>query len=98
MTLIRWQQPKSFIEPDFANIQRHFERFFGELDGGRQAGAESGAFIPRVDVSEDDKNVYLHAELPGLTAEDVKVTVTEGVLSIRGEKNRSEKHTGKNFI
>lgn len=62
--------------------------FFGrDLFGpvGR-AGAE---WNPRCDVTEKDDAIVIHAELPGVAAKDMEMTVREGVLTIRGEK-RSE--------
>ena len=42
-------------------------------------------------VSEDDKNVYVEAELPGLTPEDVEVTFDKGVLWVKGEAGEEDK-------
>lgn len=53
---------------------------------------EYGSFAPRIDIYEDEKQVYLHAELPGVKKEDVKITINEdNLLTIRGEKRREEK-------
>ena len=44
-------------------------------------------FMPRVDISRDDQNIYLEMELSGLTREDIKISVTdERQLIIKGEK------------
>lgn len=55
---------------------------------------EYGSFAPKVDISEDKDKVYIHAELPGIKKDDVKVTISdENVLMIKGEKkntNRTE--------
>lgn len=45
---------------------------------------------PRCDVTEDEANVIVHAELPGVDPKDIEVSVTDSTLTIRGEK-RSEK-------
>lgn len=44
---------------------------------------------PRCDVTEQDGEVLVHAELPGVKVEDMDVSIREGVLTIKGEK-RSE--------
>lgn len=46
-------------------------------------------------VSEDDKNVYVEASVPGLDPKEVDVTFSKGVLTIKGEKKEEEK--GKTF-
>jgi len=56
-----------------------------ELEKG--VNFEMGAFKPRVDISEDSENFYLIAELPGMSKEDVKITINEeNMLIIKGEK------------
>ncbi len=50
------------------------------------------ATIPNgLSVSEDDKNVYVEAAMPGLKSEDVEVSFKNGTLWIRGEKQEEEK-------
>ena len=92
MRLVRWQ-PFQELEP-VSNLMR---RFFEDSNNGFPT-FEIGNFVPSIDMSEDDKNVTVHAELPGLDKENVKITVTEdNVLTIRGEKKREEKVEGKNY-
>jgi len=43
------------------------------------------------DISEDTNNIYVHAELPGMSRMNVKVTVTDDILTIRGEKSMKRK-------
>lgn len=46
-------------------------------------------------VSEDDKNVYVEAQVPGVDADKIEVTYDKGVLWIRGQQEQEEK--GKKF-
>lgn len=46
-------------------------------------------------VSDDEKNVYIEAAIPGLDPKDVEVTFDKGILTIRGEKREEEK--GKRY-
>ena len=53
---------------------------------------EYGGFAPKIDIFEDDKKVYVEAELPGIKKEEVKVKInSDGVLNISGEKKRCDK-------
>jgi HSP20 family protein len=71
----------------FEDVQRGGVRF------------EVGDFTPRVDISDDEKQLTISAELPGITKQDVKITVNEDrILTLRGEKRREEKHEDKNFM
>ena len=54
------------------------------------------AWQPAVDVSEDKESVRIVAELPGVKPEDVKLSLENFVLTIRGEKKQeTEEHTGR---
>ncbi|MCS6807912.1 MAG: Hsp20/alpha crystallin family protein [Bacteroidota bacterium] len=56
-------------------------------------------FAPRVDIAEDANNMYLHVELPGMSKEDVSLTVSDDrVLTIKGERKNEHKDEGKNYI
>lgn len=52
---------------------------------------------PQVDISEDDKEYMVKADLPEIKKEDVKVTVENGVLSISGERKSEKEETKKKF-
>jgi HSP20 family protein len=65
---------------------------------GRSAAGR--ALSPSVDVSEDDGNYIVTAELPGTKREDVTVELEDDVLTIRGEKRneREEKKEKRRFV
>ncbi len=52
----------------------------------RRLANQAPAFAPPVDIVETDKGYELAADLPGLTADDVDITIEDGVLSISGER------------
>ncbi|SDJ06984.1 Hsp20/alpha crystallin family protein [Aliiruegeria lutimaris] len=55
------------------------------------------ALSPAVDLCETDGGYEMTAELPGLDAENVEVKLSNGMLTVRGEKHEEEKSEGKNF-
>lgn len=52
---------------------------------------------PAVDLSEDDKAYKITAELPGLDAKDVDVSVSDGRLVLKGEKRQEKEEKDKNY-
>jgi HSP20 family protein len=56
-----------------------------------------GKWSPAVDVSENEKELTVRAELPGIEPKDLDITVTGNQLVISGEKRESTEHNGKNF-
>jgi HSP20 family protein len=59
----------------------------------------SSMIVPafKVDISEDDKAIFIEADMPGIKKEDVKVSLDDGVLFIRGERSQSEEEKKKGY-
>lgn len=63
------------------NIDRNLN-WFDEADYCSHAN-----FVPKIDISEDENNIIISAEVPGIAKEDIEVKVNdENVLVIKGEK------------
>ena len=54
-------------------------------------------WAPLVDISEDDKEYLIKAELPEVKKEDVKVTAEQGTLTIMGERKFEKEEKGKKY-
>ena len=54
-------------------------------------------WAPLVDISEDDKEYLIKAELPEVKKEDVKVTAEAGTLTITGERKFEKEENGKKY-
>jgi HSP20 family protein len=70
-------------------IDRLFEAPLAEL--ARTSQLFSG-WQPALDMSEDNDNLYVRVELPGMKKEEINVSVHDGSLSISGERKHDEKH------
>jgi len=65
--------------------------------GGKGELLTVAEWSPRVDISEDDKEIIVKAELPEMKKEDVKVTVDQGVLTISGERKLEKEEKNKKY-
>ena len=72
-------------------MDRMFNRFFGELRPMEVVGSSV------VDISEDDEHIYVNTELPGMTREDVELTIENGLLTISGEKKEHAEEQKENY-
>ena len=84
------------MEQYFNNMQREMDRLFSPLMVRMQSGLGEAEtfmrkFMPAVNVSEDEKQIIVKAELPGLEAKDVEVSVADDRLTIEGEKKFEKK-------
>jgi HSP20 family protein len=77
----------SRLRDDMDRIFEDWPRFLG-----RRPGEEGlrGAWMPAVDIRESKDAIEVKAELPGIDARDVDVSVQENMLTIRGERRREE--------
>jgi len=77
------------------------DRVLRSLRLGRGAEGQQSLVVadwaPSVDISEDDKDYLIKAELPEVKREDVKVTVENGVVSIRGERKFEKEEKTKKY-
>jgi HSP20 family protein len=79
-------------------MDRLFENFFREsLSAWQWPFSDAGAWMPAVDVAENDREVTVRAELPGIEPKDLNVSVSGNQLIISGEKKQSEERTGKDY-
>ncbi len=59
---------------------------------------ENLTITPSINLVEDKDSVKIEAEMPGLGEEDIKVSVGDGILTIKGEKTVSSKNENKNYL
>ncbi len=55
---------------------------------------EERNWMPNIDISETDEAFFLRAEVPGMDKKDINVTISDGLLTIEGEK-KQEKEVDK---
>ena len=91
--------PSSFLvggDP-FLTLHREMNRLFDDVargappTGGQPGSGPSTLLAPHMDVSETDKEIKVQAELPGVSENDVEVSLDDDVLTIRAEKKQERK-------
>lgn len=94
MSLVRYE-PWSLLNQLHGDIDRLFDRRLPKYDEeGDQLAASD--WVPAVDIREEDDRYVIHADVPGVKAEDIDVQMDKGVLSIKGrrESETSEERKG----
>ena len=93
-TLTRWEPFREMEE-----FQNRLSTLFGRplrRTNGREE-ITLPEWTPLADITEDDKEYLIKAELPEMKKEDVKVTVENGVLTISGERKFEQEETKKKY-
>lgn len=80
-------------------VGRLFEDFLSDIGEMPELAGPfgRGRFAPPMDISEDDQNIEIAAELPGMSKDDVEITVDRGVLTLRGQKEHEEKTEDRDY-
>jgi HSP20 family protein len=86
--------PSPFAESSFPSMTRLMDEITERMNESFPLAGLAGngitALYPAVNVSESKEEYTVTAELPGLTANDVNVQFTDGVLTVRGEKEEKQ--------
>src|SRR5580700_9542427 len=95
MTLITRYDP--FRE--FISLQDRMNRLFRDPRGaeGQDESLTSPAFAPPVDVYEDDHNLTLKLEVPGIDEKDIDVRIENNTLTVHGERKFEKEEKEENF-
>jgi HSP20 family protein len=79
-----------------------FNDFFGENawlpSGSRSLAEPSFAVSPALDVTENDKEYKVTAELPGMDVKDVHISTADGYITIKGEKKEEKKEEKEGYF
>jgi len=80
-------------------VSRLFEDFLSDVGEMPELAGPfgRGRFAPPIDISEDEESIKIEAELPGMSKDDVEITVDRGVLTLRGEKEHEEETEGRDY-
>lgn len=85
------------VDP-FRGMNELMQRLWEGLPYGEMVEKEFGTeWIPSVDISETGKKLIVKAELPGMTREDIDISLDEDYLIIKGEKKQEKEENDKHF-
>ena len=81
------------------------DRFRGEMDRlfddffswSPFRSLERGDWMPAVDMSEDQKQIVVHAEIPGMDIKDIDISLNGRILTVQGERKQEREEKDKNY-
>jgi len=62
-----------------------------------QESLSSGAFVPPVDVYEDEQGIHVKVEVPGIDEKDIDIRLENNMLTIRGERKMEKEIKEENY-
>lgn len=83
------KEARGVVTNPFRDFERRLNRLFGENFGFMPEGEENfslATWAPACDIFETENEIVVKAELPEVKREDVKVSIEDNVLTVRGER------------
>lgn len=103
--LIKWTSLNPFLSHRDEFVTS-FDRIFNEIfenafpDSTKEFGVDlfsKGAY-PKVNIVDDENQISIEAEIPGLTKEQVKIEVQDDILMIKGERREKQDNSKKTYV
>lgn len=100
--LTRWEPFKGRLDrwKELEDMEKRLSTYLGRPAVQTETGKEAmtvAEWSPLVDITEDDKEYLIKADLPEVKKEDVKLTVRDDAMSISGERKYEKEEKGKKY-
>jgi HSP20 family protein len=94
MPIVRWD-PFQELNLITNRMNRLFQDTYGQ--GSSEENLTTSAFVPSVDIYEDEHNITLKIEVPGIEQKDIDVRLENNTLTVRGERKFEKEEKEENF-
>jgi HSP20 family protein len=91
MAIVRWDPLK-----DLMTMHDRMNKMFNDAFDKTSLPGQ-GDWLPPVDIYETEDEIVMISELPGLEEKDMDIQVSEGVLTLKGEKKYPVDREGDNY-
>ena len=83
---------------EFERMRRDMDRLWDSFfERGVRRTDEEGEWLPSLDVAETKNDVVVKAEIPGMDPKDIDISLTDGLLTIKGEKKQEREEKEKDY-
>lgn len=82
---------------DLVQLQDRVNRLFAESAANREEGINTTSFVPPVDIYEDEHNIVLKVEVPGIDQKDLDIRIENQTITIRGERKFEKETKEENY-
>ncbi len=102
MAIVRWNPARELmpaLSEEMVDMRRQINRMFDNLFRGELPEPSDllSTWNPSVDIAEREDGYVVKVELPGVNKEDVRITLEENLLTIRGEKKQEKESKDQNY-
>ena len=96
MALVRWRPFRDLVSIQ-DEVNRLYNDFFGRVPSRFDTELSRSEWTPSVDISETKDEIVVKTEVPGMNKDDIKITLQDNVLTLRGERKQEKEEKDTNF-
>lgn len=96
MALVRWRPFRDLVSIQ-DEVNRLYNDFFGRVPSRFEGDWNASEWSPSVDISETKDDIVIKAEIPGLEKENIKISLQDNILTLKGEKKQEKEEKDTNF-
>jgi len=93
MAIMRWDPFGEVLK-----MQRDMDRIFSRLGTTESRSATATTWMPRINVLQSGDDLAVHIELAGIKPEDVDIEVTDGLLTVKGERKAETSREDEGWV
>jgi HSP20 family protein len=83
---------------DFERMRRDMDRLWDSFfERGLIRGEDGGEWLPSLDVGETKNEIVVNAEMPGMDPKNIDISLSDGLLTIKGEKKQEKEEKEENY-
>ena len=83
---------------DFERMRRDMDRLWDSFfERGVRRTDDDGSWLPSLDIAETKNDIVVKAEVPGMDPKDIDISLSDGLLTIKGEKKQEKEEKEENY-
>jgi len=93
-----WRPFKGLVPFDLEQMKREMDRLWDSfINGPRRRVEEGEIWYPSLDVAETKNDLVIKAEIPGIDPKDIDISLSDGILTIKGEKRQEREEKEEDY-
>ncbi len=94
-----WRPFRELVPFDFEQMRREMDRLWDSFfeRGIRRKPEEVSDWYPTLDVAETKNDLVIKAEVPGMDPKDIDISLSDGILTIKGEKKQEREEKEEDY-
>jgi HSP20 family protein len=90
-------EPWGLLNQLYKDLEKVYAQPSHSTDTDEDTAVATSAWVPAVDIKEDEQRFVIHADIPGVDPQEIEITMEGGVLTIKGERKVESQEERKDY-